>query len=241
MAIILPFADGTEATGANSFLSIDNADTFHDNRGREDWIGDNDAKTAALIRATDHMERRFSHRWKGMRVTATQALSWPRTGVVLADGTEIPKDMVPARVAAACAEYARIALVRTELDPIPAEHGAESTGKVQRRRTSQSVGSLSTETEEDYENLADRVNSAQAYGDRRPTSLTVAESSLMEYPAADLWLDGLLKAIDIRDSGNFAPPLSTSGNDAQSQFGEEWQEMFENNDQTYGGYPTTRW
>ena len=239
MAIILE--DGTGLATANALASLEFTDTYHTSRNRMDWVGEDAVKIAAIIRATDHLEKRFGHRWKGMRLVASQSLSWPRTSVSLADGTELPSDAVPMRVVAACVELARIALARAELDPIPAETGSDATGKVMRRRTVQRVGSLASETEEDFENQAQRVNLAHSYGDRPPTSLAVSEAALMEYPAAELWLDGLLLSVDTREIGNISCPVISSGAEPQSQFGENWEEQFENYGQTFGGYPTTRW
>lgn len=46
------------------------------------WTGaSDDAKTAALVTATEYLDARYARLWKGYRATETQVLDWPRTGV----------------------------------------------------------------------------------------------------------------------------------------------------------------
>jgi hypothetical protein len=70
--------DGSIVAGANSFISLADADAYFEVRGNAAWsAADDDAKTAALIRATDYLTRHYV--WKGATVKQAQALCWPRS------------------------------------------------------------------------------------------------------------------------------------------------------------------
>lgn len=88
--------------GAESYISVANADAYHVARGNAAWaLLATEAKEQALRKATDYMGR-YSGRWKGERLNAGQVLDWPRAGVVV-DGYEINWETVPAAIANACA------------------------------------------------------------------------------------------------------------------------------------------
>ncbi|PUA95518.1 hypothetical protein C8C99_0318 [Acidovorax sp. 107] len=88
--------------GAESYVSVANADAWHAARGNAAWaLLSTEAKEQALRKATDYMGR-YSGRWKGERLNAGQVLDWPRAGVVV-DGYEINWETVPAAIANACA------------------------------------------------------------------------------------------------------------------------------------------
>lgn len=101
MALIIP-----PAPGATSLCSVADADAYHAARANAAWaLLDNDAKEAALIRATDFMGQAYGQRWKGVRASSAQTLDWPRYGAVV-NGYDLPGDSVPVAVANACAELA---------------------------------------------------------------------------------------------------------------------------------------
>lgn len=98
--------DGTALAGAETYISVADADTYHAARGNTAWSALSEAdKEAALRRAADYMLGVYRGRWKGVRVLGTQALDWPRADVVV-DGYLMPSNAVPAEVARACAELA---------------------------------------------------------------------------------------------------------------------------------------
>lgn len=115
----LTVEDGTGLSGATSYISVANADTYHAARGRSDWAdaapGD---KESVLVRATSYLDSVYRHRFVGTRGSSTQALEWPRTGVCDENGTEI--DDVPTDVSNATAELAR-AMLSVELAPLPSD------------------------------------------------------------------------------------------------------------------------
>lgn len=120
MALIVE--DGTGKADAESFISVADANTYHTARGNSAWaaLASDTVREQMLRKAADYMEQVYRMRWKGQRVTATQALSWPRAWVSREDyyrtGSVPPvsidgsfyyaSDEVPTEVARACAELA---------------------------------------------------------------------------------------------------------------------------------------
>lgn len=105
--------DGSIVPDADSYLSVEDADTYHADRGNAAWAELAEAaKEAALIKATDYLTQKYRGRWKGSRVSAEQSLDWPREGVYV-DGFAVPDDEVPHAVRKACAELALISVTET--------------------------------------------------------------------------------------------------------------------------------
>lgn len=98
--------DGSGKADANSYSSVADADAYFSLRGNSAWAALNTAaKEAALVLATDYIEATYRSAWLGYRISATQALSWPRSSVEI-DGFIVPANVVPAAVANACIELA---------------------------------------------------------------------------------------------------------------------------------------
>lgn len=120
MALIVE--DGTGLAGAESYISVADADTYHTARGNETTWTDLDVtvKEQLLRKATEYMVQEYRLRWKGVRATAVQALDWPRglverpdyayagmNGYTTISGDfYFPSDDVPVEVERACAELA---------------------------------------------------------------------------------------------------------------------------------------
>jgi hypothetical protein len=101
--------DGTGRADAVSLCSVADADSYHQARGNSAWTDlDVPDKESALVRATDFITQIYRERWKGYRTTNTQALDWPRAGVVLADAPYkiVGFHEVPTEVKSACAMLA---------------------------------------------------------------------------------------------------------------------------------------
>lgn len=125
--------DGTIVAGAESYITVADADTWHSNRGNTAWAAlATGAKEQALRKAADHMLQVYGLRWQGDRVSASQALDWPREGVE-AFGFEVNADVVPEAVANACAEFALRSL------------SADLTPDVTRRTLREKVGPIEVE------------------------------------------------------------------------------------------------
>lgn len=109
--------DGSGVAGANSYLSVADADTYHTDRGNSGWTGTDAVKQAALIAATDFLESRYS--WTtGIKADADQGLSWPRIGAADRHGNLIESDEVPIEVQQATAYLALQALSGSLVAPL---------------------------------------------------------------------------------------------------------------------------
>lgn len=109
MALIVE--TGSIVAGAESYISVSDADTFHSNRANTAWAdAQTSEKEAALRKATDHIEARYGQRWQGAQVNPNvQPLSWPRVDVIVND-LELDNTSIPSAIKRACAEYALRAL-----------------------------------------------------------------------------------------------------------------------------------
>jgi hypothetical protein len=129
---------GAGLASAESFCSVADADTRHTNLGNASWADlSATEKEQALRRATNYMEGQYRGRWKGIKATQLQALSWPRGGAVV-DGYTLEGDIVPTEVANACADLALKAaagelnpdldraILREKVGPLETEYSAHS-------------------------------------------------------------------------------------------------------------------
>jgi hypothetical protein len=138
--------DGTAKPDSESYISVADANIYHDARGNAAWAAVAD-KEAALRKATDYMVQAYRPRWKGYRKDGAQALDWPRTFVYLEPfvhgivGTYpflVSDIIVPEEIKKACAEYALIAasaslapnldraIVREKVGPLETEFDKSS-------------------------------------------------------------------------------------------------------------------
>jgi hypothetical protein len=112
---------GTADPTSESYASVANADLYFSNRSNAAWpVLTTAAKESALRLATDYMGAQYRPKWKGRRVSTTQALDWPRVGVVLDDFNssqntfgfgyygiiQVPYTTIPTQVINACCEFA---------------------------------------------------------------------------------------------------------------------------------------
>lgn len=78
MTITIVVESGNGDADAESYVSSDDADAYFAKRNNAVWAAATpDAKSAALIQATAYLDRRY--KFKGCKLTTTQALEWPRT------------------------------------------------------------------------------------------------------------------------------------------------------------------
>lgn len=100
--------DGTGTSGADSYLSLDDFATYCTNYGHNTGSATNEAKEVALRKATAYID---GFRYRSLRLTESQALEFPRAGLVDWNGLAVTG--VPLRVKNACAELAVRALTTT--------------------------------------------------------------------------------------------------------------------------------
>ena len=92
--------DGTNVAGAESYVSLAEANAYFSSRGNpSDWTSLSDAvKEQYLREAADYLEMFYGHRWKGRRSENDQPLAWPRSGVLDQDQYQIEPDVIPQRL-----------------------------------------------------------------------------------------------------------------------------------------------
>ena len=102
---------GDTITGANSYVTIDEADNYAPSHmsGAAWSAKTTPAKEAILATATRTIDAGV--RWKGDRRAWDQPLEWPRENVIVHSGQgrdEVPMDLVPQQVKTAVLEYAML-------------------------------------------------------------------------------------------------------------------------------------
>ena len=104
----LTVENGSGLANADSYLSVDDADTYHTAQGAPTtWSDSTDPeKEAALRQATAYLDNRYGPRWVGSRINSTMALAWPRRYVTDRDGYTVDAAAVPRGVKNATAYIA---------------------------------------------------------------------------------------------------------------------------------------
>jgi hypothetical protein len=96
--------DGSAPSGANSYVSEDELDTYADDRATE--LADGDAE-AALIRASAAVDARYRGRYPGYRTNGrAQSMEWPRTAAYDNEWNPIAGNEVPVELKNAVCEIA---------------------------------------------------------------------------------------------------------------------------------------
>lgn len=94
------------AANANSYATVAEADTYHEGRLHDEAWDDVDDKEAALIWAATLLDGWMV--WTGSATfPATQALTWPRTGMLNRNGFAIGSTVIPNELKNAQSELAR--------------------------------------------------------------------------------------------------------------------------------------
>jgi hypothetical protein len=175
MAMIVE--DGTGVTGANSYTSVDEVQTYFDDRGSNvawDALATTADKEAVLIQATDYIEKRFSEKWIGDKNDNSNALSWPRANIYDRTGRLLyANDDIPTELKRAVAEYAVRAITAVLI-------GDPSTQGLEVEEEQKEIGPIKKRTR------------FMKNGGLRQRSSLVRDSVFKEYPAADLLLEKLL-------------------------------------------------
>src|SRR5687768_9304471 len=143
MALIVE--DGSVVIGAESYITVAEADAYHEKRGNTSWDVIDD-KEALLRKATDYLVGKYRLRWAGSRVYFDQALDWPRVNVPVLDArnrTYYSSESVPIEVKHACAILALKAysasliedqgqkIVSVQVGPITTEYDSSSSQAVE--------------------------------------------------------------------------------------------------------------
>lgn len=119
MAVTVTVEDGSNVSGANSFVSVADLVAYAEQRGIA-LTGDADAQGAKLIRAGDYINGLRS-RFKGTKTNDDQTMQFPRTGVYI-DGVYLDQDTIPEELISAQCELAIAA--ENGVDLLPGEPGS---------------------------------------------------------------------------------------------------------------------
>lgn len=147
--------DGTGLAGANSYTSVDFADSYFADAGDVTWAATAvTTKKEKLVLATRYMGKRFGARLKGIISSSAQGVEFPRDNLYDERGTAITG--VPIKWQQACCQYARHALDNDLIPPViyPVADGAPVPFGVI-NRVAQKVGPV---TEDTYYSSADSGN-----------------------------------------------------------------------------------
>ncbi len=200
--------DGSGIPDANAYVSEAYADTHHADRNNTAWATFLTAeKEAAIIRASDYLDKRFASRFVGVRKTKSQGLEWPRVNAFDQDGYLLSGvDDIPRQIEKATAEYALRAVMCGVLapdapKPVPeqdltnpdcetsrGDQGA--TGQITRKK--EKIGPLEEDTW--YETTSQTIGRNLAAGATGVKSSLVNDFLIPEYPEADMWLEELLRS-----------------------------------------------
>lgn len=73
---------GAGVTGAQSYISVADADAYHAARSNTLWTGTDSVKESYLLKAATYLDGHYRKRWKGHQVSEdAQAMEWPRYDV----------------------------------------------------------------------------------------------------------------------------------------------------------------
>jgi hypothetical protein len=101
---------GSITPGAESYISVTDANDYHLMLGNSAWDDLSTAgKEEALRKATNYMLGRYGDDWLGYRVSSSQVLDWPRQFVPIADLRYleyVSDSVVPTEIKNACASLA---------------------------------------------------------------------------------------------------------------------------------------
>jgi hypothetical protein len=183
--------DGSGLADANAYITAQEWQDHHVDRGvataNDGTYGTTEIE-AAIVNATDYVEKRFGKRFKGWKRSRAQALEWPRTDAY--DDDQHTFDDVPLQLKKGVAEYALLVLqLGRNLAPVPGVSFPiidPETGET----SVQGSGFLTRTTEK-----VDVIEDTKEFdsGNRPMTSSgNITTQQIPEYPQADMWIEELL-------------------------------------------------
>ena len=92
----------------NSYVTLSEANSYFADRAHSDLWENEDDQASALVTASQVIDWYVT--WKGVRVTGTQSMDWPRSGVYDKVGVLYPEDIIPPDVKIAVYEMALASL-----------------------------------------------------------------------------------------------------------------------------------
>lgn len=169
---MLIIENGTGIAGANSYVSLEDSDTYFISRLNDAWFEKTiEQKESALIKSCAYIEARYSEFFIGVKAYPNSTLSWPRRNAASYQVNEIPSRLKYAQF-----EYA-LRAVDGPLAPDPAVSGGSEGTFVSKEK----VGPL----EVNYSQMTSGtvISSASSF----------ATDGFRAYPEADMWIIPLLR------------------------------------------------
>lgn len=199
--------DGTGLEGANSYDSVADFKTYHEDRGNNlkdpsDVDFPDDAIQQALIRASDYLDKRFAARYRGFREKKNQGLEWPRLSAFdNSDYLYSDVQRIPVNLKRACDEYALRALRLNPLAPdptLPFQDRGESVGQTDQNEGT-ATGEITSKKEKvdvieestGYATMADSMSKMNDFVDKGGGQ--VPTMFIPTYPEADMLLKQLIR------------------------------------------------
>lgn len=189
MAFVIETGEGL--TNSNGYVSASEFVTHHTDRNITQIV-DEEFETseieAAIVRATDYIDKRFGRRFRGYRKSRSQALEWPRLDAY--DDEDYALDPIPAALKKATSEYALLSLqLARDLAPVPAlDYSILSDGEF----ISQPLGAVKRSTEKVGPIEDTKEYSTASDANKLTTSTQNMSQNIPAYPQADLWIEELI-------------------------------------------------
>lgn len=119
--------DGTGLADADSYVSVDFADSYYSGRGYSDWSSlETEDREQLLVKATDFIDSVFD--WYGKKASYEQALNFPRLNLIDPSGYTV--EGVPLQVKHAVCEAVKILVSGSDLFRTLSENGAVVSEKI---------------------------------------------------------------------------------------------------------------
>jgi hypothetical protein len=101
--VALIIETGAGVPGAESYISVEDADQYHSDFGNTEWAPKTlEEKEIALRKGTQYLDVNYS--WYGDKTNDNNALEWPRTGVSKPSGLLVADNVIPEEIRLSCAE-----------------------------------------------------------------------------------------------------------------------------------------
>jgi hypothetical protein len=123
MAITLIVENGSKPAGANTYVSLVDAATYHATFGNSAWtdLTDDDIKSQALVLATQSVDLLYGERYdSAIFPSSTQELLWPRMWFTDANQRIVLDGTIPKALKDAVAEIALLSLDGVDIFPLAA-------------------------------------------------------------------------------------------------------------------------
>lgn len=130
---------GLQEVGANSYIDVAFADSYHATYGNDSWTGTTEEKEKALVIACQSLDLLYGPKFLSNRLEGNQSLLFPRYPFTDRNGNARIKQEVPIEVKKAQAELALMFINGTDLFPEGNDAGRIESETVK-------VGDISTST-----------------------------------------------------------------------------------------------